>query len=120
MGCKAQTAAIAQAMARICNAADRPKPGCAGREGVIQRFPKYIGTNPDKYSLNIWQLTHEPPKHENELKDPTLIKDGQPHQTILRASRQEVMDRWNAAVGAIEALNAKTLITRPSASAEKT
>jgi hypothetical protein len=25
-------------MARICNAADRPKPGCADREGVVQRF----------------------------------------------------------------------------------
>ena len=29
MGCKAQTAAIAVAIARICNAADRPKQGCA-------------------------------------------------------------------------------------------
>ena len=37
MGCKAQTAAIARAMARICNAADRPNRGCARREGLVQR-----------------------------------------------------------------------------------
>jgi hypothetical protein len=37
MGCKAQNAAIAVAMARLCNAADRPKRGCAAREGLVQR-----------------------------------------------------------------------------------
>ena len=36
MGCKAQTTAIAEAMARICNAADRPKQGCATRTGLVQ------------------------------------------------------------------------------------
>jgi hypothetical protein len=39
MGCKAQSAAIAPAMASICNAADRPNQGCAAREGLIQRCP---------------------------------------------------------------------------------
>ena len=39
MGCKAQTTAIAVAVARICNAADRPKQGCAVREGLVQRRP---------------------------------------------------------------------------------
>jgi hypothetical protein len=38
MGCKAQTAAIPGGIARICNAADRPKPGCDSRERVVQRF----------------------------------------------------------------------------------
>jgi hypothetical protein len=37
MGCEAQTAAIAGAIARICNAADRPKQGCARREELVQR-----------------------------------------------------------------------------------
>ena len=39
----AQTTAIAPAMARICNAADRPKQGCARREGLDQRCPKACG-----------------------------------------------------------------------------
>jgi len=42
MGCKAQSTAIAGAMASICNAADRPKPGCAGRDRVVQRFPNLL------------------------------------------------------------------------------
>ena len=40
MGCKAKTTAIAPAMARICNAADRPKQGCARRKELDQRCPK--------------------------------------------------------------------------------
>jgi hypothetical protein len=40
MGCKAQTAAIAHAIARICNAADRRRVGCATREGLVQRCPQ--------------------------------------------------------------------------------
>uniref|UniRef100_E6PVS5 Uncharacterized protein n=1 Tax=mine drainage metagenome TaxID=410659 RepID=E6PVS5_9ZZZZ len=39
MGCKAQTTAIAQAMARICNAADRPRRGCDAHAGLVQRRP---------------------------------------------------------------------------------
>jgi NAD(P)H-hydrate repair Nnr-like enzyme with NAD(P)H-hydrate dehydratase domain len=39
MGCKAQSAAIPGGIASICNAADRPKPGCAGRDRVMQRLP---------------------------------------------------------------------------------
>jgi hypothetical protein len=85
--------------------------GLATNRQTGKREP--IGTNPDKYSLNIWKLDHTPPKYDNQLgrdrNDPTYIKNDQPHQTILRAGRQEVMDRWNAAVGAIEPLNAKNL-----------
>ena len=40
MGCKAQTTAIAVAIARICNVADRPKQWCAVREGLVRRCPK--------------------------------------------------------------------------------
>ena len=50
MGCKAQTTAIAVAIARICNAADRPKQGCAVREGFVQRCP-----NPTRANANAWR-----------------------------------------------------------------
>ena len=38
MGCKAQTAAIAVAMARICNAADRPSPRPHTRAEIVNTF----------------------------------------------------------------------------------
>ena len=38
MGCKAQTTDIAVAMARICNAADRPRPRLHTREEVVNTF----------------------------------------------------------------------------------
>jgi len=38
MGCKAQTAAIAVAMARICNAADRPSPRPHARAEIVNTF----------------------------------------------------------------------------------
>ncbi|HET9646395.1 MAG TPA: hypothetical protein VFP68_24250, partial [Burkholderiaceae bacterium] len=44
MGCKAQNGAIAVAMASICNAADRPKRGCASREGLVQRCLEALPT----------------------------------------------------------------------------
>lgn len=40
MGCKTQTAAIPCGIARICNAADRPRQGCAVREGLVQHCPR--------------------------------------------------------------------------------
>ena len=48
MGCKAQTTAIAVAIARICNAADRPKQRCAVREGLVQRC---LATNKGSFML---------------------------------------------------------------------
>lgn len=53
MGCKARTAAIACAMARIRNAADRPRSRCARREGFDQRFPKILA---GKRELNLRQV----------------------------------------------------------------
>lgn len=41
MVCKAPSAAIAAAIASICNAAERPKQGCAAREGRVRRCPEY-------------------------------------------------------------------------------
>ena len=38
MGCKAQTTDIAIAMARICNAADRPRPRLHTREEIVNTF----------------------------------------------------------------------------------
>ncbi len=38
MGCKAQTTDIALAMARICNAADRPRPRLHTREEIVNTF----------------------------------------------------------------------------------
>ena len=40
MGCEAQSAAIPEGIASICNEADRPKPGCDSRDGLVQRCPK--------------------------------------------------------------------------------
>ncbi|PKO65912.1 MAG: hypothetical protein CVU22_17880 [Betaproteobacteria bacterium HGW-Betaproteobacteria-16] len=40
MGCKAQTAVIPGGIARICNAADRPQPGCVRHVGLAQRRPR--------------------------------------------------------------------------------
>ena len=40
MGCEAQSAAIPGGIASICNEADRPKPECADRDGLIQRCLK--------------------------------------------------------------------------------
>ena len=37
MGCEAQSAAIPGSIASICNEADRSKPGCDSREGLVQR-----------------------------------------------------------------------------------
>ncbi|MBU6467245.1 MAG: hypothetical protein KGQ30_11070, partial [Burkholderiales bacterium] len=40
MGCKAQTTAIAAAIARVCNAADRPEPGMRRARGACSALPK--------------------------------------------------------------------------------
>lgn len=48
MGCKAQIAAIAVAIARICNAADHPRPSKAAALGVLQHFPRYPGESPHR------------------------------------------------------------------------
>ncbi|MCL2875828.1 MAG: hypothetical protein FWF12_05980, partial [Betaproteobacteria bacterium] len=40
MGCKAQTTAIAVAMARICNAADRPTPQMHTARRLVQTILK--------------------------------------------------------------------------------
>ena len=44
MGCKAQTTDIAVAMARICNAADRPRPRLHTREEIVNTFLKPLAT----------------------------------------------------------------------------
>jgi hypothetical protein len=39
MGCKAQTAAIAGAIARICNAADHPSPQVHAARRLVRSIP---------------------------------------------------------------------------------
>jgi len=41
MGCKAQTAAMAVAIARICNAADRPRAQMPAAQELMQRLPDF-------------------------------------------------------------------------------
>ena len=53
MGCKARSAAIAEAIASICNAADRRRQGCAAREGLVQRCPK--PTIVERHDGYCWQ-----------------------------------------------------------------
>ncbi len=46
MGCKAQSAAIAVAIASICNAADRPSPQMHAARRFVQRLPGHnVGMN---------------------------------------------------------------------------
>jgi hypothetical protein len=62
MGCKgaapppAQTTVIAAAMARICNAADRPRYGCTAREGLNQHCPKRWAVD----GARQWQFAYAP------------------------------------------------------------
>ena len=54
MGCKAQTAA----MARICNAADRPKQGCARRKGLVQRCLNNDDNDDDRRHQKLARIRH--------------------------------------------------------------
>jgi len=40
-GCEAQSAALPEGIASICNEADRPKPGYDNRDGLVQRCPSF-------------------------------------------------------------------------------
>lgn len=74
--------------------------------------PVPIGTDAEKYSLRAWQFAHDAQYAQDHGVQPTqatYMQDNQPSQTIVRAGKEEVMARWNAAVGAIEPLNAKDL-----------
>ncbi len=71
-----------------------------------------IGTDEQKHSLRVWHFAHDP-EYAADLgvrsTKATYIQDGQDHVTVLKADKDEVMTRWNAAVAAKEPLNALDL-----------
>lgn len=74
--------------------------------------PVPIGTDPDKFSLRAWHYPHDQ-AYADALgvprNDASYIREGQPARTVLSADREEVMARWNSAVGAMRELNALDL-----------
>lgn len=74
--------------------------------------PVPIGTDPDKFSLRAWHYPHDQAYADSlgvPRNDASYIRDGQPARTVLSADREEVMARWNSAVGAMRELNALDL-----------
>lgn len=68
-----------------------------------------IGTDEEKHSLRVWHFAHDADYAKSigaKANSATFIQDGQDHKTMLTAGKEEVMDRWNAAVAAKEPLNA--------------
>lgn len=75
-----------------------------------------IGTDSDAYSLRAWHFVRpEPPEGlAAAVAGPrgpnySYIGSDQPHVTVASGSRDEVLARWNAAVGAIDTINRRDL-----------
>ncbi len=71
-----------------------------------------VGTDEDRHSLRVWHYAHDAGYAKSigaSVDRTTYIQDGQPARTVLSASRDEVLARWNAAVAAAPALNALDL-----------
>ena len=71
-----------------------------------------IGTDENKHSLRIWHYAHDREYAESLGASPsrtTYIADGQDKVTLLKADKEEILSRWNAAVAAKESLNALDL-----------
>ncbi len=71
-----------------------------------------IGYDEDKHSLRVWHFALDPEYAERMGVRPSksgLLLDGQDHVTVLKADKQEIMARWNAAVVAKGQLNALDL-----------
>ncbi|MGL6291367.1 MAG: XVIPCD domain-containing protein [Silanimonas sp.] len=75
-----------------------------------------IGTDSDAYSLRAWHFVRpEPPEGLAAAVDGprgpqyTYIGRDQPHVTVASGSREDVLSRWNAAVGAIDTINRRDL-----------
>ena len=71
-------------------------------------IPQPIGTDEEKHSLRIWNFPHEP-GYANSIGAKatglTYIDSNQTHMTVLDAPKEEVLERWKAAVSAKEPLN---------------
>ncbi len=71
-----------------------------------------IGTDEKKHSLRIWHYAHDVEYAESLGVKPsrtTYIAEGQDSKTVLKADKEEVLIRRNAAVAAKEPLNALDL-----------
>ena len=71
-----------------------------------------IGTDEERHSLRIWHYAHDLGYAESIGVKPsrtTYIAEGQDSITMLKADKEEVLARWNAAVAAKEPLNALDL-----------
>lgn len=74
--------------------------------------PVPIGTDPARYSLQVWELAHDQEyakAHGVDKTGATYISNDQPSRAVLTADSAEVMARWNAAVAAKQPLNALDL-----------
>jgi hypothetical protein len=71
-----------------------------------------IGTDEQKHSLRIWHFAHDAEYAKSvgaKANDASFIQKGQSHETMLTAGKEEVLERWNAAVAAKQPLNALDL-----------
>jgi hypothetical protein len=71
-----------------------------------------IGTDEKRHSLRVWNFAHDQGYADSIGVKPsraTYIQNGQDHLTLLKADKEEVLSRWNAAVAAKEPLNALDL-----------
>jgi hypothetical protein len=68
-----------------------------------------IGTDEEKHSLRVWHFARDADYAKSigvDANAATFIQAGQDHRTMLTAGKEEVLDRWNAAVVAKDPLNA--------------
>jgi hypothetical protein len=71
-----------------------------------------IGTDEQKHSLRVWHFAHDPEYAKSigvKANDASFIQPGQSRETMLTAGKEEVLERWNAAVAAKQPLNALDL-----------
>ena len=71
-----------------------------------------IGTDEEKHSLRVWHFPHDPVyanSHGEQATSDSFIRAEQAHRTVLTADSKEVLGRWNAAVNAVDTLNALDL-----------
>lgn len=71
-----------------------------------------IGTDEQKHSLRIWHFAHDAEYAKSvgaKANDASFIQQGQSRETVLTAGKEEVLERWNAAVAAKQPLNALDL-----------
>lgn len=67
-----------------------------------------IGTDEEKYSLRAWHYPHDAQYAASIDASPsrtTYIQEGQASATLLAADREEILERWQSAVQAVQPLN---------------